>query len=72
VLETASATYEWYKNDWMKLVVIHPETNQAYLLKNGTFEEFKPVKKHLKSVSNLERLVESTHENIVTHQLISV
>jgi hypothetical protein len=56
----------------MKLVVIHPETNQAYLLKNGTFEEFKPVKKHLKSVSNLERLVESTHENIVTHQIISV
>jgi len=71
VLKTAPATYEWYKNDWMKLVVLDPKTNQAYLLKNGIFEEFKPVKTHLKTVSNLERLVESSHENIATHQIIS-
>jgi len=71
VLETAPATYEWYKNDWMKLVVLDPKTNQAYLLKNGIFEEFKPVKTHIKTVSNLERLVESSDENISTHQIIS-
>lgn len=71
VLETAPATFEWYKNDWMKLVVIQPDTNQAYLLKNGKFEPYKSIKTHLKTVSDLQKLVESTHENIVTHQIIS-
>ncbi|MEN9445820.1 MAG: hypothetical protein RL728_332, partial [Bacteroidota bacterium] len=46
-------------------------TNQAYLLKNGKFEPYKSIKTHLKTVSDLQKLVESTHENIVTHQIIS-
>ena len=71
ILETAPATYEWYMNDWMKLVVIHPETKQAFVLKNGDFELYKPLKKHTKSIADLQKLVESSHENISTHQIIS-
>lgn len=71
ILETAPATYEWYVNDWMKLVSIHPETKQAFVLKNGDFELYKPLKKHTKSIADLQKLVESSHENISTHQIIS-
>ena len=71
ILETAPATYEWYMNDWMKLVVIHPETKQAFVLKNGDFELYKPLKKLTKSIADLQKLVESSHENISTHQIIS-
>jgi uncharacterized protein YbcC (UPF0753/DUF2309 family) len=71
MLESAPATYEWYANDWMKLVAIHPDTKQAYILKNGNFEIYKPVKTHTKTVSDLQKLVESTHKNISTHQIIS-
>ena len=71
ILETAPATYEWYANDWMKLVAIHPETKQAFVLKNGDFELYKPLKKHTKSIADLQKLVESSHENISTHQIIS-
>lgn len=71
ILETAPATYEWYANDWMKLVAIHPETKQAFVLKNVDFELYKPLKKHTKSIADLQKLVESSHENISTHQIIS-
>ena len=71
ILETAPATYEWYLNDWMKLVVIHPDTKQLYVLKDGIFELYKPIKTHTKKVSDLQKLVESTHENITTHQIIN-
>ena len=71
VLESAPATYEWYANDWMKLIVINPESKKLYVLKNEIFEEYKPLKTHIKTISDLKRLIESTHENISTHQIIS-
>ena len=70
VLFSVDATYEWYKNDWIKLVVIHPETKELFVLKQDTFVSYLPIKNHLKSTNNLQELVASSHENIPIHQIL--
>jgi len=70
VLFSVDATNEWYKNDWIKLVVIHPETKELFVLKQDTFVSYLPIKNHLKSTNNLQELVASSHENIPIHQIL--
>jgi uncharacterized protein YbcC (UPF0753/DUF2309 family) len=70
VLFSVDTTYEWYKNDWIKLVVIHPETKELFVLKQDSFVSYLPIKNHLKSTHNLQELVASSHENIPVHQIL--
>jgi hypothetical protein len=64
------ATYEWYKNDWIKLVVLHPETKELFVLEGDLFKRYQPLKNHLKSTHNLQELVGKSHENIPIHQIV--
>jgi uncharacterized protein YbcC (UPF0753/DUF2309 family) len=70
VLFSYEATYEWYKNDWIKLVVLHPETRELFVLDGNTFKNYTLIKNHLKSTHNLQNLVETSHENIPIHTII--
>ena len=71
VLSTVPATFEWYQNDWIKLVVLHPETKQLFLFNGTNFVEYIPQKSHVKSTNNLQELVETTHENIPVYQILN-
>lgn len=71
VLAKAPNTYEWYQNDWIKLVVIHPETKVLYLFNGNQFLVYSPQHSVVRTNSNLEQLVESSHTNIPVHQLIN-
>lgn len=57
------ATYEWFINEWVNLVVVSPETKELSVFKDGAFTPYIPLKKDLPTVSNLEKLLESTQEN---------
>lgn len=65
------STYEWYENEWMKLAVIHPETNELFIFKNGKFESFEPLQKSVEVISdsNLVSKIESSHTNLPIYQL---
>lgn len=71
VLQKAPKTYEWYQNDWIKLVVIHPDTKALYLFTKDQFHVYQPQHTVFKTSTNLEHLVESSHTNIPVHQLIN-
>ena len=71
VLQKAPKTYEWYQNDWIKLVVIHPETKELYLFTKDQFHVYHPQHTVFKTSTNLEHLVESSHKNIPVYQLIN-
>ena len=64
VIQQNPSTLEWYKNEWVKLAVIDPETNETYLYQKGDLEKYTPMQKELESVSNLEPLFESSTENL--------
>ena len=72
VLTKAPNTFQWYQNDWIKLVVIHPETKELFLFKKDQFSSYMPQHAVLKTSNDLERLVESSHRNISVHQLTKV
>lgn len=37
------ATYEWFKNDWVKLVSVHPESKEICVFQDEKFIPYKPI-----------------------------
>ena len=54
--------YEWYINDWIHLIAIHPETNQFYYFKNGAFHEYCPLPVKISEMDDIISLAESAGE----------
>lgn len=63
-IQTHDATYEWFVNDWVKLVCIHPDSKQAFVFKEGEFVEYHPVTSQIASIDDLDAVLESTAENL--------
>jgi uncharacterized protein YbcC (UPF0753/DUF2309 family) len=65
------STYEWFKNDWVKLVAVHPETKKSYLFTNEKFEWYEPIQEpHF--IADELKLAESTKENLPVSILTNV
>ncbi len=72
VLETIrrlDTTYEWFINEWVNLVVVHPETRGLFRFKDGAFSRYEPLTKHLDAVSDVVPLLESTLDNLPVYLL---
>lgn len=65
------ATYEWFQNDWVKLVAVHPETKKSYVFINEKFELYEPIQRPHFIVDEL-KLAESTKENLPVSILSNV
>ena len=63
VIQRNAETYEWFINDWVVLVAVHPETKKTYVFKGGQFSEYKPLTHQLDVIEDLEKLLESHQEN---------
>jgi uncharacterized protein YbcC (UPF0753/DUF2309 family) len=64
VIPQNEATYEWFKNEWIHLIAVHPETKAFYQFKSGEFILYQPKAQNVKSVNNLEQIIETEKENI--------
>jgi len=67
VLETiqrSPETYEWFANQWVYLVVIHPETREAMVFRDGGFVPYVPLAGGVGKVRDLMPLVEVETENM--------
>ena len=60
----SAATYEWFINEWVKLVVVHPETLELYHFQGGEFEIYNPIQKEIVTVSDELKLAEKTIDNL--------
>lgn len=54
--------YEWFINDWVHLVSIHPDTNEFYYFKGGEFVNYKPLYNNLSRFNDIHKLIESSKE----------
>ena len=64
VLKTIQSTpeiYEWYKNEWVHIAVIHPETNAIYYFKNGAFNMYQPFENNI-TTKDIHALIENAKE----------
>ena len=57
------ATYEWYKNEWLRLAVVHPETKQIFVFEQEEFIEYHPIQK-ANHIENELALAEKAKENL--------
>lgn len=63
------AVYEWYYNEWVNLVVIHPDTYEILVFKQGEFYPYQTRSVLLDSVYDIEELIESGDENFPVYLL---
>lgn len=58
------ATYEWFKNQWVKLVVVHPENRTIYRFENEKFIVYKPVIGFIQEIDDELVFAEQSIENL--------
>ncbi len=72
VLETIQknpATFEWFENDWIKLIVSHPDTKSFFLFEQNQFVPYAPFTLAIEETDNITSKIESTHENLPVYLL---
>ncbi len=68
ILDQNEVLKDWFKNEWIHLLAIHPVTSQFYWYQKGQFEVFKPLPLEGWDISELESHLYTYSENIpVTH-----
>ncbi|MBI3133893.1 MAG: DUF2309 domain-containing protein [Bacteroidetes bacterium] len=63
-IRLVAATYEWFKHEWIHLVVIDPETGRVFRFLDEKFEPYQTVSSGIASVSDYAAMIESTAENL--------
>jgi len=58
-IQSTDAMYEWYINNWVHLVVIHPETKKLHYFEEGTFTTYDPHANEIKGIADVHSLIES-------------
>ncbi len=61
-IQSSPEMYEWYINDWVHLVVLHPDEGTFYCFKKGQFVNYLPKKNVIPQVENIDHLIESAKE----------
>ncbi len=68
-IQTVPATYEWFVNEWVRLIVINPETQELFRFKDGAFLPYKPLKQTIETVSDVTPLIETNLDNLPVYVL---
>lgn len=63
-IQRAADTYEWFKNGWVWLVAVHPDDRSLWVFRDGNFEPYTPLNRALPQIADMDKLVESSLDNI--------
>jgi uncharacterized protein len=55
-IKSDNAIYEWYNNEWVHIVAMHPETKQFYYFKNEQMELYTILNENIES-KNINRVI---------------
>ena len=58
-IQNEPAMYEWYANEWIHLIAVHPEKRIFFRFKNGTFDPYSPLKQRISLAPDFHQLIES-------------
>jgi uncharacterized protein YbcC (UPF0753/DUF2309 family) len=58
------ATYEWFINNWVNLVAIHPETKELFRFEDGEFVLYNPIPFDIKTTNNSLEYAMTSSENL--------
>jgi uncharacterized protein YbcC (UPF0753/DUF2309 family) len=68
-IQQLPATYEWFINEWMHLVVVNPETGAFSRFVDGHFTDYQPLYQPIQAVADMTPLLETHQENLPVYTL---
>jgi uncharacterized protein YbcC (UPF0753/DUF2309 family) len=68
-IQVLPETYEWFNNEWVNLVAVHPETREFFFFHDGAFSPLQVLPDTVEEVPDITPLIESTHDNIPVYQI---
>jgi uncharacterized protein len=68
-IQSSPEVFEWYKNEWVHIVALHPEEGQFYYFRNGAFTKYQPITDagSIKTIKNMEKFIEGAREMETNH-----
>ena len=68
-IQSSPEVFEWYKNEWVHIVALHPVEKQFYYFKNGAFAKYEPITNasEIKTIHNMEEFIEGAKEMETNH-----
>ena len=69
LIQNDTELWNWYKNEWVKLAIIHPETKAIFYLSQGELKSYEPPTNKMETLSDLETVFENHSTNLPVYQL---
>ena len=68
-IQSSPEVFEWYNNEWVHIVALHPVEKQFYYFKNGAFTKYEPITNasEIKTIHNMEEFIEGAKEMETNH-----
>jgi uncharacterized protein YbcC (UPF0753/DUF2309 family) len=68
-IQSSPEVFEWYNNEWVHIIALHPVEQQFYYFSNGTFTRYQPVTpaEQIGRITNMVELVEGAREMETNH-----
>ena len=64
VIQRDEHTYEWFKNEWIHLVVLNPGDKEFYIFRDGEFVLYKPSHRSVEIAKDFKDIFRKNHENL--------
>ena len=68
-IQSSPEVFEWYKNEWVHIVALHPGEKQFYYFSKGEFKKYLPItaSEQIKTISNMKEFIEGAREMETNH-----
>ena len=68
-IQSSPEVFEWYRNEWVHIVALHPEEKQFYYFRNGAFVKYEPITNagEIKTIHNMEKFFEGAKKMETNH-----
>ncbi|MBL0055218.1 MAG: DUF2309 domain-containing protein [Chitinophagaceae bacterium] len=68
-IQSSPEVFEWYKNEWVHIVALHPEEKHFYYFRDGEFKPYVPITAagEIKTIHNMEEFLENAREMETNH-----
>jgi uncharacterized protein YbcC (UPF0753/DUF2309 family) len=68
-IQSSPEVFEWYKNEWVHIVALHPGEKQFYYFSGGAFVKYEPIThaREIKTIHNMEEFIEGAKEMETNH-----
>ncbi len=63
-IQKSPETYEWFINEWVHLMAIHPETRRLLRFRDGHFTPYIPGEDKIKVINDIMPIIETSEENL--------